>query len=162
VQDSVYIGLGVNLGDRELALLRAVAELAKLPDTRITALSPFYESEPVGGVTQHNFYNAAARLATALSPLELLDGLKRIEVEVFRRVPSVKWGPRSMDLDILLYDDLIFSDERLTIPHPRLHERRFALQPRWDISPELVHPVLGKPVAELLAAVPGDEKVIRL
>ncbi|MBJ6727885.1 2-amino-4-hydroxy-6-hydroxymethyldihydropteridine diphosphokinase [Geomesophilobacter sediminis] len=162
MQESVYIGLGANLGDRELALLRAVAELGKLPNTRITALSPFYETEPVGVTDQPKFLNAAARLATALPPLELLDCLKKIEVEVFGRKPSGKWGPRSMDLDILIYGDEVVSEERLTIPHPRLHERRFVLKPLCDIAPDLRHPVQGKTVTELLAALPAGGNVTRV
>jgi 2-amino-4-hydroxy-6-hydroxymethyldihydropteridine diphosphokinase len=160
VEECVYIGLGTNLGDRELKLLMAVAELGKLPGTKVTALSPFYETEPVGGVPQDNFYNAAACIATTLEPLELLDRLKRIEAEVFQRVPSGQWGPRSMDLDILLYGDLVRSEERLTIPHPRLAERRFALQPLADIAPSLVHPSLGKTIAQLLATLTTTEKVV--
>lgn len=162
MQESVFIGLGANLGDRELALLRAVGELGKIAGTRVTALSPFYRSEPVGGVAQPDFYNAVARLATTLSPLELLDTLKRIEVEVFGRVPSVHWGPRSMDLDILIFGAVICTGERLTLPHPRLAERRFALLPLADIAPDLIHPLLGETVAELLAAVAGPEKVVRV
>jgi 2-amino-4-hydroxy-6-hydroxymethyldihydropteridine diphosphokinase len=154
--------MGSNLGDRELKLLLAIAELGKLPGTRITALSPFYETDPVGGVAQDNFYNAVARLSTTLAPLALLEELKRIEVEVFHRVPSVHWGPRSMDLDILLYGDLVLSGERLTIPHPRLAERRFALQPLSDIDPSLVHPSLGKSIAQLLASLTTTERVVRI
>ena len=162
MEECAYIGLGTNLGDRELKLLMAVAELGKLPGTRVTALSPFYETEPVGGVPQDNFYNAAARIATSLSPLELLDQLKRIETEVFHRVPSGHWGPRSMDLDLLLYGDLVLSQERLTIPHPRLAERRFVLQPLADIAPSLVHPTLGKSIAQLLASLGTTEMVVKI
>jgi len=162
VEECAYIGLGSNLGDRELKLLLAVAELGKLPGTRVTALSSFYETEPVGDLPQDNFYNAAARIATSLSPLELLDRLKRLEVEVFHRVPSGHWGPRSMDLDILLYGDLVLSSDRLTIPHPRLAERRFALQPLADIAPSLVHPSLGRSIAELLASLDTTERVVRI
>lgn len=162
MEECAYIGLGTNLGDRELKLLMAVAELGKLPGTRVTALSPFYETEPVGGVPQDNFYNAAARIATSLSPLELLDQLKRIETEVFHRVPSGHWGPRSMDLDLLLYGDLVLSQERLTIPHPRLAERRFVLQPLADIAPSLVHPTLGKSIAQLLASLGTTERVVKI
>lgn len=162
MEECAYIGLGTNLGDRELKLLMAVAELGKLPGTRVTALSSFYETEPVGGVPQDNFYNAAARLATSLSPLELLDQLKRIETEVFHRVPSGHWGPRSMDLDLLLYGDLVLSQERLTIPHPRLAERRFVLQPLADIAPSLVHPTLGKSIAQLLASLGTTERVVKI
>jgi len=140
----------------------AVSELGKLPGTRVTALSDFYETEPVGEVPQGNFYNAVARVSTSLPPLELLAGLKRIETEVFQRKDSGHWGPRSMDLDILLYGDLVLSDERLCIPHPRLSERRFVLQPLADIAPALVHPSLGRSIAQLLAALTTTEKVVRI
>ena len=150
------------MGDRELKLLMAVAELGKLPGTRVTAVSHFYQTEPVGGVPQDDFYNAAARIATTLPPLELLDALKKIEVERFHRVPSGHWGPRSMDLDILLYGDLVLAGERLAIPHPRLAERRFALQPLADIDPSLMHPSLGRTIAELLASLTTTEKVVRI
>jgi 2-amino-4-hydroxy-6-hydroxymethyldihydropteridine diphosphokinase len=162
VEECAYIGLGSNLGDRELRLLSAVAELGKLPGTRVTALSHFYETDPVGGVPQENFYNAVARISTTLAPPELLAALKRVEVEVFQRKPSVHWGPRSMDLDILLYGDLVLSAERLTIPHPRLAERRFVLQPLADIAPSLVHPCLGKSIAELLACLETTERVVKI
>jgi 2-amino-4-hydroxy-6-hydroxymethyldihydropteridine diphosphokinase len=154
--------MGTNLGDRELKLLLAVGELGKLPGTRVTALSSFYETEPVGGVPQDNFYNAAARIATTLEPLALLYQLKRIEVEIFHRVPSGHWGPRSMDLDLLLYGDLVLDGDRLTIPHPRLAERRFALQPLADIAPSLVHPSLGRSIADLLASLTSTETVVRI
>lgn len=160
MEECAYIGLGSNLGDRELKLLMAVAELGKLPQTRVTALSPFYETEPVGGVAQDNFYNAVARIATGLPPGDLLQELKRIETGIFQRKPTVHWGPRSMDLDILLYGNLVLDEDRLTIPHPRLAERRFVLQPLCDIAPDLVHPVLGRSVAALLAALTTTEKVV--
>jgi len=162
VEQCAYIGLGSNLGDRELKLLMAVAELGKLPGSKVTGVSHFYETEPVGGPPQDNFYNAAVRLATTLEPLALLDQLKRIEVEVFHRKPSGHWGPRSMDLDILLYGELILDGERLTIPHPRLAERRFALQPLADLDPSLIHPSLGRSIAELLASLGLSEKVVRI
>ena len=150
------------MGDRELKLLAAVAELGRLPGTRVTALSQFYKTEPVGGVPQDDFYNAVARISTTLSPLELLDQLQRIERAVFHRVASGKWGPRSMDLDILLFGDLVLAHERLTIPHPRLAERRFALQPLADIASSLVHPTLGRSIAELLASLATTERVVRI
>lgn len=140
----------------------AIAELGKLPQTKVTAVSPFYETEPVGGIPQDNFYNAVVRLNTALEPLELLERLKRLETEVFHRVPSERWGARSMDLDILLYGDLVVASEVLTIPHQRLAERRFVLQPLADIAPDLVHPTLGKRIIELLTELTGTEKVVRI
>lgn len=162
MEECAYIGLGSNIGDRELKLLMAIAELGKLPQTKVTAVSRFYETEPVGGVPQDNFYNAVARLTTSLAPLELLDRLKRLETEVFHRVPSQRWGARSMDLDILLYGELVFTCDRLTVPHPHLAERRFVLQPLADIAPDLVHPSLGKSITELLAGLKSTEKVVRV
>lgn len=162
MEQCAYIGLGSNIGDRELKLLMAIAELGKLPRTKVTAVSPFYDTEPVGGVPQDNFYNAVVRLNTALLPLQLLEQLKRLESEVFHRTPSQRWGARSIDLDILLYGELAFTCEELTIPHPRLAERRFVLQPLADIAPDLIHPTSGKRIVELLTELTSTEKVVRI
>jgi 2-amino-4-hydroxy-6-hydroxymethyldihydropteridine diphosphokinase len=157
-----YIALGSNMGDRELNLLRAVAEIGKLPDSKVTGLSPFYETSPVGVTEQDFFYNAVLRLTTALPPLNLLERLLAIESSIFGRTRTVHWGPRRMDLDLLLYADAVINEEGLTVPHPHMGERRFVLQPLCDIAPELIHPVLGKTMTILLANVPSGETVTKL
>jgi 2-amino-4-hydroxy-6-hydroxymethyldihydropteridine diphosphokinase len=162
VESQVFIALGSNLGDRELNLLRGIAELGKIPGSRVTALSGFFETEAVEGPEQEDFVNAVVRLETSLSPRQLLTELQRIESEVFRRVRTLRWGPRTIDLDILFYGSLVLSGDDLIIPHPRLHERRFVLAPLAEIAPEFVHPLLNTSVAELLEKVGGNERVKRI
>ena len=159
---TAYIALGSNMGDRELNLLRAVAEIGRIPGNRLTGLSGFYDTDPVGPVQQDRFLNAALRLETELAPEALLAELQRIETNVFRRKRTVAWGPRPMDLDILFYDDLAMAEESLTIPHPRLHERRFVLAPLAELAPNLVHPGLGRRVDDLLASLDSTERVTRI
>lgn len=157
-----YIALGSNLGDRELNLLRAVAEVGKLPDSRVTAVSSFYETSPVGTVQQDTFYNAVLRLSTRLDARSLLAHILLIEDDVFKRVRTVHQGPRRMDLDLLLYGDMIIDEQNLVVPHPRLAERRFVLQPLSEIAPDLAHPLIGKTIQELLASLKSAETVVKL
>lgn len=143
-------------------LLRAVAEIGRLPESKVTALSSFYETSPVGTVNQDAFYNAVLKLSTGLPPRILLTHLLRIETDSFKRTRTVVNGPRRMDLDLLLYGTQILSEEDLVVPHPRMMERRFVLQPLCEIAPELVHPVSGITVAELLAALHSGEVVVKI
>jgi len=162
VETQAYIALGSNLGDRELNLLRAVAEVGRLPECRVTALSSFYETSPVGNVKQEPFYNAVLKLSTGLPPRTLLTHLLRIETESFKRTRAVFQGPRRMDLDLLLYGKEVISDADLIVPHPRIAERRFVLVPLSEIAPGLVHPLSGLTVNQMLASLHSDEKVVKL
>lgn len=162
VETDAYIGLGSNLGDRELNLLRAVAELGKLPESKVTGLSPFYETSPVGVTDQPNFFNAVLRLSTRLTSHALLLQLQHIECSVFRRKRTEHWGPRTMDLDLLLFGNEIINESELIVPHPRMAERRFVLEPLCKLAPDLIHPVLGRTMGELLAALPQSENVAQI
>jgi 2-amino-4-hydroxy-6-hydroxymethyldihydropteridine diphosphokinase len=149
---TAYIGLGSNLGDRKRHLNEAVRQLARLPGSAVLKVSRFYETAPVGGPPQGRFLNAALALETTLPPQELLAELQRIETALGRR-REVKWGPRTLDLDILLYDRLVLDSPSLKIPHPLMHERLFVLDPLAEIAPDAPHPVLRKPLRQLREAL---------
>jgi 2-amino-4-hydroxy-6-hydroxymethyldihydropteridine diphosphokinase len=155
-----YIGLGSNLGDRLAILRRAVDALGSLGTVR--SVSPLYETKPIGYAEQPWFLNAVAHLDTALHPEPLLTALKRIERDLGRR-PSFRYGPREVDLDLLLYDDLIRRDAPPLLPHPSLHERAFVLQPLADLAPALLVPGHRATVLELLARLdPAERAGVRL
>lgn len=147
----VFLGLGSNLGDK-YENLKQVLEMLDGRVGRLTAVSPIYQTSPFGIVNQPIFWNLCVKLETMLPPATLLKELKAIESEM-GRVPTYHWGPRLIDLDILLYDDLILQTETLTIPHSGLTKRPFVLIPLHDIAPELVHPVSGKPIKKMVTAV---------
>ncbi len=139
-----YVGLGANLGPREATILRAVDLLAAEPGIDVLELSSLRETEPVGITDQPAFVNGAVALETTLPARELLDALLRVERELGRMRTGERWGPRTIDLDLLLYADEVVDEPGLTVPHPRLHERRFALEPLAELEPELEIPGRGK------------------
>jgi 2-amino-4-hydroxy-6-hydroxymethyldihydropteridine diphosphokinase len=145
-----YIGLGANLGQKEVTILRAVDELASVDGIEVLELSRLRETEPVGVVDQPPFLNAAVALETTLSPWELLDAMLRIEQDLGRIRDDTRWGPRTLDLDLLVFADEVVDEEGLRVPHPRLHERRFALEPLAELEPDLEIPGRGA-VSDLLA-----------
>ena len=144
-----FVGIGSNLGDREAYVRRAMELLAAEEGIEVVAVSELRETEPVGPVEQGPFVNGAALLATELSPQALLHRLLAIEQRL-GRVRNERFGPRTIDLDLLVYGDQVIDEPGLTVPHPRLHERRFALEPLADLAPELVVPGRG-PISALLA-----------
>ncbi len=155
-----FIALGSNLGDARGQVLRAFDALAGLAHTHLIERSPLYLTPPWGVVNQPAFINAVAHIDTALSPHDLLDALLGIERAAGRVRDGERWGPRTLDLDVLHLDGVTLSDERLTLPHPRIAERAFVLLPLHDLAPDLVLPGQGR-VADLLARVDsaGCERV---
>ena len=151
LRQQAYIGLGTNLGDRETNLDRAI-ELLDRDDIRVLRTSRFRETEPVGYAAQPPFLNAAVLIETSLAPRELLDRLLAIERELGRVRRGPRFGPRTIDLDLLLYGERVIDEPGLTVPHPRLHERRFVLEPLQELDAGLVVPALG-PVSTLLAGL---------
>ncbi len=161
----VFIAIGSNLGDRIENCCRAI-ELITADKEKVSLIrsSSFYETEPWGMVTQGAFINSVIEVRTALSPGSLLEFLKSIEIEMGRAPspPSVRWGPRLIDLDIIFYGDKILEEEGLVIPHPYAHLRAFVLVPLGEIAPGFVHPLLRKKVSELIESLPDKKGVRRL
>ena len=154
----VYLGLGTNLGDRLENLQRAIALLSDSAVLRLLRCSQVYETQPWGGIEQPPFLNCAAEATTALEPETLLTLCKEME-ESLGRVPGERWGPRLIDVDILLYGSEVIDLPYLEIPHPRLHLRAFALVPLAELCPENAHPVLNRSIADLCREVEGRDGV---
>ena len=150
-----YVGLGSNLDGPEDQLRKAIASLQHLPDTTVTRASSFYKTRPVGLQDQADYINAVARIRTELSAMELLRQMQQIEIRQ-GRVRETRWGPRTLDLDLLLYGEDVINEDSLVVPHPEMHKRGFVLYPLHELSPDIVIPGHG-PVKELLRGLnPAD------
>lgn len=154
----VILSLGSNIGDRVLNCRSALEEISGFAEIR--RVSSVYETEPVGHENQPDFINCAAQIDTALSPHDLLSRLREVE-KVLGRVRDERWRPRTIDIDIIFYDDLILDTEELTIPHVSAHARRFVLEPVCEIDPMFVHPGFGVRVYLLLNDIDDDKKVVK-
>ena len=157
----VYAGLGSNLGNKSDNIKKALDMLDMADNANVIAVSSLYETEPEGYEDQDWFLNAATQLEITLSPVELLKLFKEIE-QAMGRHKSVRWGPREIDLDLLLYDELSFESQDLVVPHPRMHQRAFVLAPLAEIAENVLHPVLGKTVGILLAELQTAKSVKRI
>ena len=151
---SCVLALGSNLGDRLDILQGAVRAVASIPELTVVAASPVYETVPVGGPAQPDYLNAVLLARTTLSPRDLLGRLHEVEA-AFDRVREVRWGPRTLDIDIITYEGVASDDPELTLPHPRAHERSFVLVPWHDVDPEAVLPGYG-PVSGLIRGLPAE------
>lgn len=147
-----YLGLGSNVGDRKKNLEEALKRIHATGAARILAVSSFYETRPEGGPPQGDYFNGAAKIVTPFPPEKLLEALKKIEKDM-GRAAAERNHPRIIDLDILLYDDIVLKAGEIEIPHPRMHERAFVLKGMAEIAPDSVHPVIKKTMRELYAEV---------
>jgi 2-amino-4-hydroxy-6-hydroxymethyldihydropteridine diphosphokinase len=159
---NAFIGLGSNLGEREVHVRRAVEELGKIARTKFLRVSSLYDTAPVGDVEQPRFLNAVACVETDLSAGSLLWNLLLIEQRLGRiRTKARRWGPRVIDLDLLFFGDEIVEEPGLEVPHPEAHRRAFVLAPLAELAPEFVHPTLGETIAALLARLPKESGVLK-
>lgn len=153
MSERVYVGMGSNLAEPLRQLQSAIEAMRAIPATRVEAVSPFYISDPLGPADQPRYVNAVAALDTELAPLALLDALQAIELEQGRVRKDERWGPRTLDLDILLFGERRLDEPRLTVPHYHMHARAFVLYPLADLAPQLRLPD-GRSLSELLAVCP--------
>jgi 2-amino-4-hydroxy-6-hydroxymethyldihydropteridine diphosphokinase len=156
-----YIGIGSNVGNKAYQCERAISEILKVDRHKLLAKSSFFKTQPIGYTSQDWFVNGVIKIETNLEPLDLLQVLKTIESHL-GRTETFRWGPRTIDLDILIFDDREMKTEDLQIPHPLLHERQFVLIPLVEIDRDLVHPVLKKTVGEILENFKEDQGVEKL
>jgi 2-amino-4-hydroxy-6-hydroxymethyldihydropteridine diphosphokinase len=159
---TVYISVGSNMGDKVAHCRSGIARVADHPAITLTATSPFYRTAPVDYTTQDWFVNAVFRVATSLAPHDLLAVTSAVQTAVGQGPKAIRFGPRILDLDLIFYDDLILAHADLELPHPRMHKRRFVLQPICDIDPQFVHPVLGCRIRDLLITLEDDAQEVVL
>jgi 2-amino-4-hydroxy-6-hydroxymethyldihydropteridine diphosphokinase len=159
--NSVYISIGSNIGDLLNNCCRAVEALRSDPDIQVIERSPFYRTAPVDFREQDWFLNAVLKLRTAVPPIQLLSRLQVVQRMLGRNADTVRFGPRIIDLDIIFYGDRVLETAELTLPHPRMHKRRFVLQPICDIDPTIVHPLLRVSVQDLLNQLVTDDQEIK-
>lgn len=157
---TAYIGAGSNIGNKLLNCKKGIHNLTRLQNTRIKEWSKFYRTEPVDYKNQDWFINCVVKIETDLDAFQLIKEIKSIEQDAGRMPDTVRFGPRIIDLDILLFDDIVVNSCGLIIPHPRMHKRRFVLKPICDIDPYILHPVLNKEMGILLAALDENEQRI--
>ena len=155
-----YISAGSNMGDRLQNCRKGVEALTEADNSRILAQSRIYKTEPVDYEDQNWFVNMVVKLETALDPFQLLDHIKHIQRAAGRIKDSIRFGPRILDLDIILYDNRIIESDCLVVPHPRMHKRRFVLKPICDIDPAVIHPVLNKEMQILLDELGAEEQKV--
>ncbi len=155
---TAFIGIGTNIGDRRKQIEEAMRLLDTPPKIKIVKSSALYVTEPMGYVGQDWFLNCVVEINTTLLPHELLYHCQAIE-DRMGRTRTMMWGPRSIDLDILLYNDETIADDELVIPHPNMHKRRFVLVPLVEIAPDIIHPTLNKTVTDLLKNLKDAHKV---
>ncbi len=162
-QHTAYICVGSNIGNKLPNCQKGIAELTRRGQCVLKEQSPFYMTEPVDYEDQDWFINAVIKISTALDPFQLLDVLKSVEKNAGRcSKEKIRFGPRMLDLDIILYDNAVINTDRLTIPHPRMHQRRFVLQPLCDIDASIIHPVFRREMQYLLNHLtPGEQKVVK-
>jgi len=156
-----YIGIGSNIGDKAGNCEKAISELLKLDRHQLLAKSSLYKTQPVGYTSQDWFVNGVIKIGTELEPFVLLRSLKALEVQM-GRTETFHWGPRVIDLDLLLYDEETIRTGELEIPHARLHERQFVLIPLAEIDPSYIHPLLKRTVGELAKGLKEDQGIEKI
>jgi 2-amino-4-hydroxy-6-hydroxymethyldihydropteridine diphosphokinase len=157
---AAIISIGSNIGDKEENCQKGIDALEAHANNTLLKVSPFYRTSPVDYLDQDWFVNAAVKIETLLKPLELLEVLKAVQQQCGRTMSGIRFGPRVLDLDIIFYDRLVMNTPTLEIPHPRMHKRRFVLQPICDIDPDIVHPLLNIPVKSLLNQLGDNEQEV--